>query len=41
MEDANHIRTLGDYFKPSHEGYMNTIELPEGTMWCLFDPTPS
>ncbi|GKC19208.1 hypothetical protein Tco_1021358 [Tanacetum coccineum] len=30
MEDANHIRTLEDYSKPSHEGYRNTIELPEG-----------
>ncbi|GKE48998.1 hypothetical protein Tco_1480256 [Tanacetum coccineum] len=30
MGDANPIRTLGDYFKPSHEGYRNTIELPEG-----------
>ncbi|GJW92364.1 hypothetical protein Tco_0169917 [Tanacetum coccineum] len=30
MGDANHIRTLGDYSKPSHEGYRNTIELPEG-----------
>nr|GEV03963.1 hypothetical protein [Tanacetum cinerariifolium] len=28
--DANPIRTLGDYSKPSHEGYKNTIELPEG-----------
>ncbi|GJX90230.1 putative reverse transcriptase domain-containing protein, partial [Tanacetum coccineum] len=28
--DANPIRTLGDYFKPSHEGYMNTIELLVG-----------
>nr|GEY45154.1 MAK10-like protein [Tanacetum cinerariifolium] len=27
MEDANHICTLGDYSKPSHEGYKNTIEL--------------
>nr|GEX52165.1 zinc finger, CCHC-type [Tanacetum cinerariifolium] len=27
MGDENHIRTLGDYFKPNHEGYMNTIEL--------------
>ncbi|GJT51618.1 zinc finger, CCHC-type containing protein [Tanacetum coccineum] len=26
----NPIRTLGDYFKPSHEGYRNTIELLEG-----------
>ncbi|GKD38559.1 zinc finger, CCHC-type containing protein [Tanacetum coccineum] len=28
MGDTNPIRTLGDYSKPSHEGYMNTIELP-------------
>nr|GEY39666.1 hypothetical protein [Tanacetum cinerariifolium] len=28
--DANHIRTLVDYSKPSHEGYRNTIELPIG-----------
>ncbi|GJX76329.1 zinc finger, CCHC-type containing protein [Tanacetum coccineum] len=28
--DENHIRTLGDYSKPSHEGYKNTIELPAG-----------
>ncbi|GJW70455.1 MAK10-like protein [Tanacetum coccineum] len=28
--DENPIRTLGDYFKPSHEGYRNTIELPVG-----------
>ncbi|GJU98532.1 zinc finger, CCHC-type containing protein [Tanacetum coccineum] len=28
--DANPIRTLGDYSKPSHEGYRNTIELPVG-----------
>nr|GEV71592.1 reverse transcriptase domain-containing protein [Tanacetum cinerariifolium] len=28
--DENPIRTLGDYFKPSHEGYRNTIELLEG-----------
>ncbi|GJS12461.1 MAK10-like protein [Tanacetum coccineum] len=28
--DENPIRTLGDYSKPSHEGYMNTIELPIG-----------
>nr|GEU97526.1 ribonuclease H-like domain-containing protein [Tanacetum cinerariifolium] len=26
--DENPIRTLGDYSKPSHEGYKNTIELP-------------
>ncbi|GJU25649.1 MAK10-like protein [Tanacetum coccineum] len=30
MGYENHIRTLGDYSKPSHEGYRNTIELPEG-----------
>ncbi|GJS21381.1 MAK10-like protein [Tanacetum coccineum] len=30
MGDENHIRTLGDYSKPSHEGYKNTIELPAG-----------
>ncbi|GJX91570.1 hypothetical protein Tco_0344896 [Tanacetum coccineum] len=30
MGDENHIRTLGHYSRPSHEGYRNTIELPEG-----------
>ncbi|GKB67295.1 zinc finger, CCHC-type containing protein [Tanacetum coccineum] len=30
MGDANPICTLGDYSKPSHEGDMNTIELPVG-----------
>ncbi|GJU43062.1 hypothetical protein Tco_1200328 [Tanacetum coccineum] len=30
MGDENPIRTLGDYSRPSHEGYWNTIELPEG-----------
>ncbi|GJV60693.1 zinc finger, CCHC-type containing protein [Tanacetum coccineum] len=30
MGYENPIRTLGDYSKPSHEGYMNTIELPAG-----------
>ncbi|GJT03722.1 zinc finger, CCHC-type containing protein [Tanacetum coccineum] len=30
MGDENHIRTLGDYSKPSHEGYMITIELLVG-----------
>ncbi|GKD91721.1 hypothetical protein Tco_1367228 [Tanacetum coccineum] len=28
MGDENPIRTLGDYSKPSHEGYRNNIELP-------------
>ncbi|GJR83944.1 hypothetical protein Tco_0154729 [Tanacetum coccineum] len=30
MRDENPIRTLGDYSKPSQEGYMNTIKLPVG-----------
>ncbi|GJW53764.1 zinc finger, CCHC-type containing protein [Tanacetum coccineum] len=30
MGYENLIRTLGDYSKPSHEGYMNTIALPIG-----------
>ncbi|GJU29315.1 MAK10-like protein [Tanacetum coccineum] len=30
MGDANPICTLEYYSKPSHEGYRNTIELPEG-----------
>ncbi|GJT28567.1 hypothetical protein Tco_0908842 [Tanacetum coccineum] len=30
MGDKNPIRTLRDYSKPSHEGYVNTIELPVG-----------
>ncbi|GJU71129.1 MAK10-like protein [Tanacetum coccineum] len=30
MGDENPIRTLGDYSKPSHEGYRITIELPIG-----------
>ncbi|GKC21452.1 zinc finger, CCHC-type containing protein [Tanacetum coccineum] len=30
MRDENPPRTLGDYSRPSHEGYRNTIELPEG-----------
>ncbi|GKE02281.1 zinc finger, CCHC-type containing protein [Tanacetum coccineum] len=29
MGDENPIRTLGDYSKPSHRGYRNTIELLE------------
>ncbi|GJV84073.1 zinc finger, CCHC-type containing protein [Tanacetum coccineum] len=28
MGDEKPIHTLGDYTKPSHEGYRNTIELP-------------
>ncbi|GKA41070.1 hypothetical protein Tco_0733663 [Tanacetum coccineum] len=30
MGDENHIRTLGDYSKPNHKGYRNTVELPVG-----------
>ncbi|GKC73339.1 MAK10-like protein [Tanacetum coccineum] len=30
MGDENPIRTLGEYSKPSHEGYRNTIELLVG-----------
>ncbi|GJY52694.1 zinc finger, CCHC-type containing protein [Tanacetum coccineum] len=30
MGDENPIRTIGDYSKPSHEGYKNTIQLPVG-----------
>ncbi|GJX44208.1 hypothetical protein Tco_0260884 [Tanacetum coccineum] len=30
MGDENPIHTLGDYSKPSHAGYTNTIELPVG-----------
>ncbi|GKB95044.1 hypothetical protein Tco_0981181 [Tanacetum coccineum] len=30
MEDANPIRTLRYYYKPSREGYRNTFELPVG-----------
>ncbi|GJT18721.1 hypothetical protein Tco_0877427 [Tanacetum coccineum] len=30
MENENPIRTLGDYSRPSREGYQNTIELSYG-----------
>ncbi|GKD60740.1 hypothetical protein Tco_1298249 [Tanacetum coccineum] len=29
MKNKNPIRTLEDYSKPNHEGYRNTIELPD------------
>ncbi|GJT18978.1 zinc finger, CCHC-type containing protein [Tanacetum coccineum] len=29
-KNSNRPRTLGDYSRPSHEGYRNAIELPEG-----------
>ncbi|GJV93606.1 zinc finger, CCHC-type containing protein [Tanacetum coccineum] len=42
MIDANPIRTLEDYSKPSHEGYRNTIELLVGnTVVPLRSVTPS
>ncbi|GKC05636.1 hypothetical protein Tco_0997246 [Tanacetum coccineum] len=44
MGDENPIRTLGDYSKPSHEGYMNTIcgsRMGNKVGGKLFDPTPS
>ena len=30
MGDVGPIRTLGEYSRPSHEGYRNTIEIPQG-----------
>nr|GEX63436.1 hypothetical protein [Tanacetum cinerariifolium] len=36
MGDENPIRTLGDYSKPSHEGYMNTKELLVGNNMVPF-----
>ncbi|GKD27910.1 hypothetical protein Tco_1234124 [Tanacetum coccineum] len=30
MGDENPIHTIGDYSKPSHDGYKNNIELPVG-----------
>ncbi|GJY98876.1 hypothetical protein Tco_0516306 [Tanacetum coccineum] len=41
MGDANPIHTLEDYSKPSHEGYMNTIELPVGNNVCKIDRAAS
>ncbi|GJU66463.1 zinc finger, CCHC-type containing protein [Tanacetum coccineum] len=49
MGDENPIRTLGDprtfidypHPRPSHEGYRNVIELPEGARVSPCDPTPS
>ncbi|GJU16319.1 hypothetical protein Tco_1144285 [Tanacetum coccineum] len=40
MGEANPIRTLGDYSKPSHEGYRNTIELPVGNNVDLLQKVP-
>ncbi|GJU24946.1 hypothetical protein Tco_1163567 [Tanacetum coccineum] len=41
MGDENPIRTLGDYSKPSHKGYRNTIELPVGNNVCVIDRAAS
>ncbi|GKF28980.1 hypothetical protein Tco_0095322, partial [Tanacetum coccineum] len=41
MGDANPIHTLGDYSRPSHKGIGIPLSSPKGTMWYLFDPTPS
>nr|GEW61256.1 hypothetical protein [Tanacetum cinerariifolium] len=30
LQDENMIRTIGDYSRHSHEGYQNTIEIPDG-----------
>ncbi|GJY24746.1 zinc finger, CCHC-type containing protein [Tanacetum coccineum] len=38
MGDANHIRTLGDCSRPSHKGYRNDIELPEGNNMVPLQP---
>ncbi|GJZ48282.1 putative reverse transcriptase domain-containing protein [Tanacetum coccineum] len=35
MENENPIRTHRDYSRPSHEGYRNTIELPDGNNVAL------
>ncbi|GKA78599.1 hypothetical protein Tco_0785136 [Tanacetum coccineum] len=41
MGDENPIHTLGDYSKPSHRGYMNTIELPVGNNVHLASTLPT
>nr|GEW79839.1 hypothetical protein [Tanacetum cinerariifolium] len=40
MGDENPIRILGDYSKPRHEGYRNTIKLigHHDTQYCMEDP---
>nr|GEZ28450.1 MAK10-like protein [Tanacetum cinerariifolium] len=37
MGDENPIRNLGDYSKPSNEGYRNNIELPVWNNVCEID----
>nr|GEX53853.1 hypothetical protein [Tanacetum cinerariifolium] len=43
MGNKNSIRpcTLGDHSRPSHNGYQNAIELPEGAKVSPRDSTPS
>ncbi|GKA37603.1 retrovirus-related pol polyprotein from transposon TNT 1-94 [Tanacetum coccineum] len=41
MGNANPNGTLRDYFKPSHEGYMNTVELPVGNNVELIKRLPA
>ncbi|GKD46384.1 hypothetical protein Tco_1271029 [Tanacetum coccineum] len=41
MGDVNPIRTFGDYSKPSHEGYRNTIGLPLAIGLNIFQQDPS
>ncbi|GJU26626.1 hypothetical protein Tco_1165247 [Tanacetum coccineum] len=41
MGDENPIRTLGDYSRPSYEGYRNTIELPKENNMCQIDRAAS
>ncbi|GJY34845.1 hypothetical protein Tco_0419314 [Tanacetum coccineum] len=40
MGNENPIHTLGDYSKPSHEGYKNTLSspAPHDTQYCMKDP---
>nr|GEX20124.1 hypothetical protein [Tanacetum cinerariifolium] len=40
MGDENHIRTLGDYSKPCHEDYKNTVEIPVGNNVDLLQKVP-
>ncbi|GJU21730.1 hypothetical protein Tco_1155072 [Tanacetum coccineum] len=34
-ENSNQPYTLGDYSRPSHEGYRNAIELPKGAKMAI------
>nr|GEV18779.1 hypothetical protein [Tanacetum cinerariifolium] len=40
-KSLNRPRTLGDYSGPSHDGYRNAIELPEGAKVSPYDLAPS